>query len=731
MQRVRKDGTRIDVSLWTAPLRDRDGQIVAILRLLADVTEQTHLEEQFRQAQKMEAVGRLAGGVAHDFNNILTVIGGFCDMAVQSVNSEDPIIKDLVEIKKASDRAASLTRQLLAFSRRQILAPKVLDLNSLIRDMEKMLGRILGEDVELRLSLAEQLGSIEADPGQIEQILLNLTVNARDAMPGGGQLLIETKDTTLDAAYVDLHLDSKEGDYVLLAVSDTGHGMDAHTKSHLFEPFFTTKTEGKGTGLGLATVYGIVKQSRGNIAVYSEPDHGTVFKIYLPRLGESALAKKHETLAPAAAGSETVLLAEDEETLRRLAERILAKNGYRVLSVRDGAEAIKLIETSEEPIHLLITDVVMPKAGGRQVAERATLRFPTIKVLYISGYTDDAVVLNGVLDAEVAFLQKPFSPDALAKSPRAARRGAQPAMSGSGEFRARVPRFRDGPSAGYSRLFQLGQNLGVAVGADAVAELHPRVGREIAFDLLPIVAVVADLLAVAADRQQPLQLVDLVQGLLQLADPLGQVVLERDHPVRHAEPRLQFAAVERLDEIVVGSAVEPGHEIFRPVLGGQQDEIRGFLPVQPADAAADFDAVDVRHHPVEDGDLRGVVPLENVPRRRAVDRDHDLVAPRRQQPRQHRAGDQIVLGNQNLHDNWCLFQPVHPDANAGASAGESWRTRFDNSALSRPISSRKWSTAKAAWSRSALAASSSTRRAASAARMPPRQPVAPLSEWAA
>ncbi len=419
VRRMQKDGSLIDVSLWTAPLRDRQGQIVASLRLLADITERIRLEEQFRQAQKMEAVGRLAGGVAHDFNNILTVIGGFCDVALDGIAPQDPIVSDLVEIKKAADRAASLTRQLLAFSRRQILSPKVLDLNSLIRDMEKMLGRILGEDVDLRLALAERLGPIEADPGQIEQVLLNLAVNARDAMPKGGQLVIETTDTTLGAAYLGLHLDAKEGNYVLLAVSDTGIGMDAQTQSHLFEPFFTTKAEGKGTGLGLATIYGIVKQSHGNIAVYSEPGQGTAFKIYFPRFDKSFASKKSETVKPVVVGgSETVLLAEDEETLRGLAERVLAKNGYHVLSARDGAEAIKLLETYDGPIHLLLTDVVMPKAGGRQVAEHAAGKFPEMKILYISGYTDDAIVLSGVLDAEVAFLQKPFSPDALVRKVR-------------------------------------------------------------------------------------------------------------------------------------------------------------------------------------------------------------------------------------------------------------------------------------------------------------------------
>lgn len=417
--RLRKDGSVVDVSIWTAPLRDRQGRIVASLRIFADITDRLRLEEQFRQAQKMEAIGRLAGGVAHDFNNILTVISGFCDVALEGVAQHDPVVNDIVEIKKASDRAASLTRQLLAFSRRQILSPKVLDLNSLIRDMEKMLARILGEDIDLRMALQERLSCIEADPGQIEQVLLNLAVNARDAMPGGGQLFIETKDTVIDPAYAQLHLDAVPGEYVMLAVSDTGVGMNEDTRSHLFEPFFTTKSEGKGTGLGLATIYGIVKQSRGTISVYSEPGRGTSFKIYFPRLDSSGVANKLDTARPAAAGgSETILVAEDEETLRGLAVRVLGKCGYRVLSASDGAEAMNIVETHDGPIHMLLTDVVMPKAGGRQVAERAVRKFPEIKVLYISGYTDDSVVVNGVLEAEIAFLQKPFSPDALVRKVR-------------------------------------------------------------------------------------------------------------------------------------------------------------------------------------------------------------------------------------------------------------------------------------------------------------------------
>jgi two-component system cell cycle sensor histidine kinase/response regulator CckA len=383
------------------------------------MTERVRLEEEFRQAQKMEAVGRLAGGVAHDFNNILTVIGGFCDVALEGIRPDDPVVSDIAEIKKASDRAASLTRQLLAFSRRQILSPRVLDLNLLIRDMEKMLSRILGEGVDLQFALEERLEAIEADPGQIEQVLLNLTVNARDAMPGGGQLIVETKKATLGAAYTELQLDAKAGDYVMLAVSDTGIGMDEDTKSHLFEPFFTTKSEGKGTGLGLATVYGIVKQSHGTIAVSSEPGRGTSFKIYFPSLATSAVSKKSETVKPAAVGgSETILLAEDEETLRGLAERILSANGYCVLTARDGAEALQIIQAHDGPLHLLLTDVVMPKAGGRRVAEEATREFPEIKVLFMSGYTDDSVVVNGVVDAEIDFLQKPFSTDALVRKVR-------------------------------------------------------------------------------------------------------------------------------------------------------------------------------------------------------------------------------------------------------------------------------------------------------------------------
>jgi len=419
VQRLKKDGSLVDVSLWSAPLCDSHGGIVGSLRLMADITERIRLEDQFRQAQKMEAVGRLAGGVAHDFNNLLTVIGGFADVALEGLDPSDGVAENIQEIKKASDRAASLTRQLLAFSRRQILASEIVDLNTLILDTQKMLSRLLGEDVELRLALADGLGRIEADPGQIEQILMNLAVNARDAMPTGGQLVIETRNLTLDSAFANQHFETHEGEYVLLAVTDTGIGMDAATQSHIFEPFFTTKSKGKGTGLGLATIYGIVKQSHGSISVYSEPGQGTSFKIYFPRVGKSASNQlTTDGRVTKLQGTETILLAEDEDMLRGLAVRVLAKNGYQIVPARNGAEAIEQLETYAGPIHLLVTDVIMPKASGREVAEHAAQKFPAMKVLYISGYTDDAVVLNGVLAANVAFLQKPFSPDTLVRKVR-------------------------------------------------------------------------------------------------------------------------------------------------------------------------------------------------------------------------------------------------------------------------------------------------------------------------
>ena len=373
-------------------------------------------EERLRQSQKMEAVGQLAGGVAHDFNNLLAVIIGYADMLLKRLPADDErTIRQLQEIKKAGDRAKSLTRQLLAFSRKQVLQPKVLDLNEVVHDLEKMLGRLIGENIEMRTVLKADPGSVKADPGQIEQVLMNLAVNARDAMPDGGSLTIETDNVELNEGYTQKHRPIEAGSYVMIAVSDSGCGMSAELQSRIFEPFFTTKETGKGTGLGLSTVYGIVKQSGGAVWVYSEPGHGTTFKIYLPRVDEVAsVVEPRVERSMTLTGTETVLLVEDEEAVRQLAEEVLQSNGYRVLGASNGNEAVIVAEKHDGVINLMVTDVVMPHLGGRELAEKLSVTRPDMRVLYMSGYTDDAIVHHGVLDGRAAFLEKPFAPDALA-----------------------------------------------------------------------------------------------------------------------------------------------------------------------------------------------------------------------------------------------------------------------------------------------------------------------------
>ncbi|MCI0681977.1 MAG: PAS domain S-box protein [Gemmataceae bacterium] len=418
LSRQRRDGALVDVSLWTAPVRDPRGQIVAILLLMADVTEHKRLGEQFRQAQKMEAIGRLAGGVAHDFNNLLTVILGCSEICLGKLRAGDPLRELVEQVHKAGERAALLTRQLLAFSRKQVLSPVVLDLSAQALDMEKMLRRLIGEDIELRISADANVWPVKADAGQLEQVVMNLVVNARDAMPRGGKLLIETANVHLDQEYVVRHAGVQPGPYVRLAITDTGSGMDAATQARLFEPFFSTKGA-RGTGLGLATVFGIVKQSGGFIEVYSEVGLGTTFKIYLPRDRSAPRSgKSHPGLGAPRQGTETILLVEDEDGVRGLASVALRNYGYKVLEAASGGEAFLLCERADEAIHLLVTDVVMPNMSGRQLAERLAALRPSMKVLYLSGYTDDAIVQHGVLDAGTPFLHKPFSPDALARKVR-------------------------------------------------------------------------------------------------------------------------------------------------------------------------------------------------------------------------------------------------------------------------------------------------------------------------
>jgi PAS domain S-box-containing protein len=408
----KKDGTVIDVEILAHALPF--GERPACIVLAYDVTERRRLEEQFLQAQKMEAVGRLAGGVAHDFNNLLTVINGYAEMLLEDLGGVGAFAEHARAIRKAGERAAALTRQLLAFGRKQIVAARVLDLNAVVLGAEDMLRRLIGEDILLSHDLRPGLGLVRADPTQMEQVVLNLALNARDAMPRGGCLSIMTRD--VDAGE---HDDGDcPGPCVMLAVADTGHGMTDEVRRHLFEPFFTTKEAGTGTGLGLATVYGIVKQAGGHIEVETGPARGTTFRVYLPRTEGPAAEEGPSEECPPAPGSETVLLAEDEDEVRALARHVLRAGGYAVLEARDGDEALSLAGRHPGRIDLLLTDVVMPGLGGRQLAERLRALHPEARVLYLSGYTEDAVVRHGVSREEVHFLQKPFLPAALARKVR-------------------------------------------------------------------------------------------------------------------------------------------------------------------------------------------------------------------------------------------------------------------------------------------------------------------------
>src|SRR5216683_2831124 len=416
----RKDGTPITVRCSGWPIKDESGR-VAFLELFAeDVTERRALERQLRMAQKMEAVGRLSGGIAHDFNNLLGVIIGYSQVLKRSLKPEHPLYEHAEEIEKASQRAVSLTRQLLAFSRQQVLEPVILNMNALVSDMEKMLPRLIGEDVALTLTLDPALGQVKADPGQVEQVIMNLAVNARDAMPDGGKLTIQTANVDLDTAYTHEHPGSRVGRYVMLRVTDTGTGIDPEIQSQIFEPFFTTKERDKGTGLGLATVYGIVKQSGGYIAVESEKGKGASFSVYLPRLEQPAT---HSIVPLAAApmntrGTETLLLVEDAEPLRKLAEMFLKESGYRILSAADGQQALQTARQHPGPIHLLLTDVVMPGMNGRVLGERLAPSQPGMKVLYMSGYADSFIAGHGVLESGTHLLHKPFTEETLTRKVR-------------------------------------------------------------------------------------------------------------------------------------------------------------------------------------------------------------------------------------------------------------------------------------------------------------------------
>ena len=403
-----------------AELEGRVAQTSGDLAREADARQRTESElrrseEQLRQAQKLEAVGRLAAGIAHDFNNLLSVVLSYAEELLIELPAESPSRRDALEIQRAGERAAELTRQLLVFSRQQVLAPKVLNLNEVLSSLHRMLGRVLGEDVDLTLLAAPLLGQVNADPGQLEQVVMNLVVNARDAMPDGGKLTIATTNVDLDDDYVREHLGVEPGRYVMLSVSDTGIGMDKATQARLFEPFFTTKGPGRGTGLGLSTVFGIIKQSRGSIWVYSEPGQGSTFKIYLPRV--DAAAERPLVAALSTGGHETILLVEDEPQVRAVVQRALERAGYGVLVAQDANDALRL-SAAVSSIDLLLTDVVMPQMNGRELAERVRATRPGIRVLFTSGYTDDAILRHGVLDQGVPFLQKPITPAALMRSVR-------------------------------------------------------------------------------------------------------------------------------------------------------------------------------------------------------------------------------------------------------------------------------------------------------------------------
>ncbi|GBE00018.1 blue-light-activated protein [bacterium BMS3Abin07] len=395
------------------------GQMVATeLEVLDEERARENMREQLLQAQKMEAVGRLAGGVAHDFNNILCAIIGYSELAMRKMAKDNPLRKNIETIHKSANRAATLTQQLLAFSRKQIIKPEILNLNALIEDMMKMLRRLIGEDIKIEIFQGEGLWNIKADPVQIEQMVMNLAINARDAMPKGGTLTIETENAVLDAEYAKAHLAVKPGEYVRLMVSDTGEGMTDDVKRHIFDPFFTTKETGKGTGLGLATVYGIVKQNGGNIYVYSETGKGTIFKIYSPRAQETKTEFKSEELQVLPRGSETILLSEDEKEVREIATAFLSELGYTVLEAEDAEDALKMANRYHGRIHLLLTDVVMPGMSGNELAKEMRECCPEIKILYMSGYTENAIVKHGVLKNGINYLQKPFTVQELAQAIR-------------------------------------------------------------------------------------------------------------------------------------------------------------------------------------------------------------------------------------------------------------------------------------------------------------------------
>ena len=416
---ITKEGRTISCEWYNTPLVDDSGRVLGVASLVQNVTERVALEERLRQSQKMEAIGRLAGGIAHDFNNLLTVILGYSQIVADGVPAGSHLGDSTAQIKSAADRAAGITRQLLAFSRKQMLSPRIINLNDIVLNLDSLLRRLIGEDIEVLTAPAQNLGTVKADPGQIEQVVMNLALNARDAMPNGGKLTLETANAALDEAYAHGHQPVEPGNYVMLAVSDTGHGMSSETQARIFEPFYTTKEVGKGTGLGLSMVYGIVKQSGGYIWVYSEPEKGTTFKIYLPRVDQPAEIVVPESHSQDThRGTETILLVEDDPQLRQLSSLVLTQCGYKVLSAENPEQGLALCKADQNSIHLLVTDVVMPRMNGRQLADEIQKLRSEIKVLYISGYTNNAIVHYGVLDSGLWFLPKPFTLSALVSKVR-------------------------------------------------------------------------------------------------------------------------------------------------------------------------------------------------------------------------------------------------------------------------------------------------------------------------
>jgi PAS domain S-box-containing protein len=422
---LRKDGTTVDTETVTKLLSDESGTVRHVLGISRDITERKRaqeekakLENDLRQAQKLESVGRLAGGVAHDFNNLLTVINGYSDLVLKRLKAPDLLRSYVEEIKKAGERAASVTKQLLAFSRKQMIEPRMLDLNTTIQDVVPILQSVVGEGIALQLHLDNSLGQVMADPNQVHQVLMNLLVNARDAMPEGGKLEITTRNVDLDEDSAASHPEASAGRYILMTVTDSGHGMDEATCQHLFEPFFTTKESSKGTGLGLATVYGIIKQSDGWIDVRSEVGVGTSFMVYLPRMDGRPLVEENGITAATEGGGETILLVEDQEAVRSLAKAALRQHGYQVLEALDGADAIAVAKRYSGEIHLLLTDVVMPGMNGKELSERLIVMRPGLKVLFVSGYTANVIAHGGVIDHDIAYMAKPFSPDGLAAKVR-------------------------------------------------------------------------------------------------------------------------------------------------------------------------------------------------------------------------------------------------------------------------------------------------------------------------